>query len=248
MAYVYRHIRLDKNQPFYIGIGNQSEYKRAYDCSKNKRNKIWLNIVAKSKYEVEVLFDELSWDEACEKEKEFIALYGRIDLKTGILANMTDGGDGLVGVIFTDEHKRKIGEKGKNKIYSEESRLKMSKSQMGNKKYLLRTTPQEEINNKISIANKGKVRSEEQKNNLKLYYKHNKHACLGRKLSEETRQKIKDSRKKIKVAQKDFSGNIIKIWESATFAETEGFSQACIWKCCNNLGKQHRGYKWEYYK
>ena len=31
MAYVYRHIRLDKNEPFYIGIGkdDSGEYKRA---------------------------------------------------------------------------------------------------------------------------------------------------------------------------------------------------------------------------
>ena len=29
MAYVYRHIRLDKNEPFYIGIGSDKEYKRA---------------------------------------------------------------------------------------------------------------------------------------------------------------------------------------------------------------------------
>lgn len=38
MYYVYRHIRLDKNQPFYIGIGERNdsalnveqEYKRAH--------------------------------------------------------------------------------------------------------------------------------------------------------------------------------------------------------------------------
>ena len=31
MAYIYRHIRLDKNEPFYIGIGSDVEgkYKRA---------------------------------------------------------------------------------------------------------------------------------------------------------------------------------------------------------------------------
>jgi hypothetical protein len=42
MAYVYRHIRLDKNEPFYIGIGKDdySSFKRAYHTG-NKRNKIW---------------------------------------------------------------------------------------------------------------------------------------------------------------------------------------------------------------
>ena len=45
--YLYRHIRLDKNEPFYIGIGTKEEryksfemiYKRAF--SKKKRNIIW---------------------------------------------------------------------------------------------------------------------------------------------------------------------------------------------------------------
>ena len=40
MAYVYRHIRLDKNQPFYIGVGkNDNDLKRAF--SKCNRNSYW---------------------------------------------------------------------------------------------------------------------------------------------------------------------------------------------------------------
>lgn len=40
MAYLYRHIRLDKNQPFYIGISNvDDDYKRAY--KRSCRNKYW---------------------------------------------------------------------------------------------------------------------------------------------------------------------------------------------------------------
>jgi len=95
MAYVYRHIRLDKNEPFYIGIGNDNSYKRAYN--KYDRNYIWKNIINKTKYKVEIILDGLSWKEACEKEKEFIEMYGRIDLKTGSLVNLTSGGDGVIG-------------------------------------------------------------------------------------------------------------------------------------------------------
>ena len=46
MAVVYRHIRLDKNVPFYIGIGDSIN--RAYN--KINRTKIWKNI-AKKGYE-----------------------------------------------------------------------------------------------------------------------------------------------------------------------------------------------------
>ena len=44
MPYVYRHIRLDKNQPFYIGIGKEDNgiFTRAY--SHKNRNTYWNNI------------------------------------------------------------------------------------------------------------------------------------------------------------------------------------------------------------
>jgi hypothetical protein len=33
MAYLYRHIRHDKNEPFYIGIGSDNNYKRSKQVS-----------------------------------------------------------------------------------------------------------------------------------------------------------------------------------------------------------------------
>ena len=112
MAYLYRHIRLDKNEPFYIGIA--THLKRAYDKS-SRKNKIWQSIISKTDYEVEILFDDLTREQVLEKEKEFIALYGRIDKKTGTLCNLTDGGEGTLG-IFRDENVRKnIGISSKKK-------------------------------------------------------------------------------------------------------------------------------------
>lgn len=101
MAVVYRHIRVDKNEPFYIGIGKEES--RAY--SYKGRSTGWKSI-AKQGYEVEILFEDLTWDQACEKEKEFIALYGRKDLKTGILVNLTSGGDGALGRPMTERLKK----------------------------------------------------------------------------------------------------------------------------------------------
>lgn len=138
MAYLYRHIRLDKNEPFYIGIGSDENYKRAND--KSGRNKIWKGITNKTQYEVEILFDGLSWQDACEKEKEFISLYGRIDKHNGILVNLTDGGDGAFGVIMSEERKKQISELAKgNKSRtgqktSEETKKKMSEAQKGLKR------------------------------------------------------------------------------------------------------------------
>lgn len=108
MAYVYRHVRLDKSEVFYVGIGSDEKYERS-KTSKN-RNKYWHNIVKNTPYEVEIMLDDLTWEEACEKEKEFIKLYGRKDLKEGTLVNMTDGGEGAFGVLVSEETKQKIRE------------------------------------------------------------------------------------------------------------------------------------------
>ena len=105
MAYVYRHIRIDKNEPFYIGIGSDETYNRAY--SVKRRNILWNSVVSRSQYEVEILMDNLTWEQACEKEKEFISIYGRKDLKTGILTNMTSGGEGVIDRLVTEEFREK---------------------------------------------------------------------------------------------------------------------------------------------
>jgi hypothetical protein len=115
MAYLYRHIRLDKNEPFYIGIGSDSNYNRAYEIKKDRRNIVWSRIASKSEIEVEIMLDGLSWDNACEKEIEFIKLYGRKD-GGGILANLTDGGDGTLGLIVSEKTRKENSERhsGKN--------------------------------------------------------------------------------------------------------------------------------------
>lgn len=114
MAYVYRHIRLDNNQPFYIGIGDDNTYERAY--SKHNRNNYWNNIVSKYGYRVDILIDDIEYDFAIDKEIEFISMYGRVDIKTGILCNLTDGGEGHKGIVR-----------------SKETLLKFSNAKLGNK-------------------------------------------------------------------------------------------------------------------
>ena len=133
MAYVYRHIRLDKNKPFYIGIGNDTTYKRANE--KSRRNTYWNNI-SKNGYRVDILFDNLSWEEACDKEKEFIDLYGRFDLGSGVLVNMTSGGDGLINPSEEIRNKKRLSMIGKNigdnnGMKKIENRIKVSKSKTG---------------------------------------------------------------------------------------------------------------------
>jgi hypothetical protein len=187
MAYLYRHIRLDKNEPFYIGIGSNNNYKRAYDTY--KRNKIWKDIVSKSLYEVEILLDDLTWEEVCIKEIEFIKLYGRKDLGNGTLSNLTDGGEGylnpsnetrlkisnskqgcnnpMYGKKISQIHKNKIANSNLGRVFSIETRNKISNSQKGiprnseeNKKYLSK------INSGSNHPQYGKTKSESTKEKI----------------------------------------------------------------------------------
>jgi len=123
--YLYRHIRLDKNEPFYIGIGkvhknsmysktDSEHYKRAY--SKKDRSKFWNSIVNKTKYTIEIILESDNWEYIVEKEKEFIILYGRRDLGLGTLCNLTSGGEGKPNFIVTKETKNKQSEAAKKNM------------------------------------------------------------------------------------------------------------------------------------
>jgi len=191
-TYVYRHIRLDKNEPFYIGIGTDTNYARAY--SKHSRNKFWNRVINKADYEVEILFDNISKNEAKAKEIEFIKLYGKKIDKTGTLTNISDGGDGNSGGKHTEETKKRIAEANKYKDYSKVDRS---------------YTQTIEYKQKISSINKGRKMPESMKEK-------SRDRMLNTKLSEETKNKIRLYMKNRTVSQETkekmrLSG--LKAWE-----------------------------------
>ena len=77
---------------------------------------MWRKIINKTSYIVEIILDDLSKETVLLKETEFIKLYGRRDLKTGTLCNMTDGGEGGINKIVSQETRDKISKatKGEN--------------------------------------------------------------------------------------------------------------------------------------
>ena len=134
--YVYSYNRED-GSPYYIGKGKNH---RAFV----KKRTI---PIPKDKSRITFVYTNLTEEEAFVKEKQLIKLYGRKDLGTGILRNLTDGGEGISGA-------------------AEETRRKISESLMGEKHPMFGKKISEQTRKKISEAQKGKIHSEETKRKM----------------------------------------------------------------------------------
>lgn len=200
MAYIYKHTRKDNGEVFYVGLSlkNDPKHGRAYSRG-DRRNTHWKNIVNNTEYEVHIIEDNLTPEEAIAKEKEYIALYGRKDLGLGTLCNFTDGGEGgLLGYRHTEEWKKRNSER-----------------QLGELNHNYGKSPSQEVRDKISRSSKGRVFSDETREKLSkgkignknpnfgLFGKDNPN--FGRKASQELKdllskmQKGKPSLNRIKV-------------------------------------------------
>ena len=133
--YTYAYLREDKT-PYYIGKGRGN---RAYD----KRRRIK---PPKDTSRILLLKKNLTEAEAFKHEVYMIFVLGRKDLGTGILRNLTNGGEGASGAVRSAETKKR---------YSE------SKTGEKNPQYGVPRT--EESKKKQSVTNTGKTRTEAQK-------------------------------------------------------------------------------------
>lgn len=99
--YIYRWFIKNTNQTFYIGKGSGNRLK-----SKNGRSEAFNQIINDNDCGVEKIFENLTEDEAYQKEYETIRWYK--ENEPDILTNIADGGRGARGVIASDETKQKI--------------------------------------------------------------------------------------------------------------------------------------------
>ncbi len=156
--YVYQLRLTHSATPFYIGKGCRYRKNSHLSESSLRRQSLKNSIIKKALNDgteilSEILFSGLSEDDALNKEKELIAFYGRRDIGTGILANHTDGGDGMTGWIVSNETRKKIGRASSGRIASTLARERMSKAQTGKKHA-------EETKRKMSASRRGKPKSE----------------------------------------------------------------------------------------
>lgn len=98
-AFVYVHKNPSTHQVFYVGIGKNSRRPSSY----SNRNIHWVQYVGKHGHPIiEVVYKNIPWWLACEIERVMIWAFGKSS-EGGVLVNMTDGGDGAVGVKYGEE-------------------------------------------------------------------------------------------------------------------------------------------------
>lgn len=160
MYYIYRHIRTDENQVFYVGLGTKDIretsfskiYRRAF--SKQKRNNFWKNIINKTSYNVEIIFESNDLSFIRQKETEFINLYGRRNLGKGSLVNLTDGGELNNNIVFSEEQKEKIRQYNLGLVHPEWRNQIKSKSQGGDNHWTKKKNFSNEAKINMSNAHK----------------------------------------------------------------------------------------------
>ena len=108
--YVYLYLRED-GTPYYVGKGKGN---RAFSLKRR--------ISPPPKERIIIHTENLSENDAFELEKKLITQYGRKDNDTGILRNLTDGGEGSSGRFFSEEQKIQISKAMKEAMNSPERR------------------------------------------------------------------------------------------------------------------------------
>lgn len=131
------------NEPIYVGMGQK---KRAWDHLRSKRKSPFIqrlqSMNRKGIKPIIGVYVELDRELAFLLEEELISKFGRKDLGLGPLLNLTNGGEGTIGRVWTESQIKDwaIQRTGENnpmfgKVHSAESCLKIGSSQPKTRKY-----------------------------------------------------------------------------------------------------------------
>lgn len=220
MYTVYQH-KNKINGKIYIGITSRKPEERWGSDGRNyKTSPHFYSAIQKygwDNFEHNILFTNLSKEQACEKEQELIKYYNSMDREFGY--NSTSGGEFFV--------------------MNKETKEKISNAMMGNKNGLGHACS-EEKKRKISEAQKGRQFTEEHKQKLSDSAKNRHVPC-----SEEKKKKLSQNYpNKRKVYCEELDMVFESVQECGRYLNAPATN---ISKVCSGKGKTVKGYHLKYY-
>lgn len=218
---VYKHTNKINNK-VYIGITSRTAQERwGHNGNNYSTSPHFFSAIHKygwDNFEHEILFEELTKEEACSKEKELIKKYKANDRRFGY--NQTDGGE-----CFT---------------LNEDTRRKMSLAMMGNKNGLGKSCS-EEKKRKISEAQKGKIISAETRRRQSEAAKKRKHTSQ----SKETKEKLRNSYPRMRKVYCVETDTVYKSVHEC--ARQLGLGASHVSAVCRGKYKTAKGFHLKYY-
>jgi len=197
--YVYIYFEPDTLEPFYVGKGRgrraRSHLKTCFNPRDLNYNNPFYRTLRKRLQNqkipaVVIVANRLTNDEAVSTEQDFIRLLGRRDRHAGPLWNLTDGGEGPIGRVISEETRRRIGLAKRGRRLSLEQRAHLRTVNLGR-------TASEETKKRMSVAQLGRKMSESVRQRqlgricTEATRRRIRQAHLGHPVSEESRQKMR---------------------------------------------------------
>lgn len=214
MYYTYAYLRED-GTPYYIGKGKERNGRK----DRIRARHVGITVPPLHR---QLLLKTVDCEfDAYKHEMYMITVFGRKDLRTGILHNKTDGGEGSSGM--SESRKEICSKTHKGKVLSEETKRKIAKTR----------------------KKRGYGCTEEQKQHFSKLYTGEGNSNYGKKHSPETLKKISEGTRGKNTKTRYFitpTGEHITITDLRKFCDDNGLNHNCMINIHNGHGIYHKGY------